>query len=91
MGTILIDDKKAIDTLNKTDKKAEGVGGKLLGMGKSAVKGAAILGGATLAGGTALLGMAKKAADTTDRIDKMSQKVGLSRKGFQEWVICPVC
>ena len=54
-------------------------------MGKSAVKGAAILGGATLAGGTALLGMAKKAADTTDRIDKMSQKVGLSRKGFQEW------
>ena len=81
----MIDDKKAIDSLNKTDKKAEGVGGKLLGMGKSAVKGAAILGGATLAGGTALLGMAKKAADSTDRIDKMSQKIGMSRKGFQEW------
>lgn len=81
----MIDDKKAIDSLNNTDKKAGGVGQSLLGMGKNALKGAAVVGGATLAAGAALFGMASKAADTTDRIDKLSQKVGLSKGGFQEW------
>ena len=81
----MIQDKDAIDALNRTDKKAEGVGSKLLGMGSSAVKGAAVMGGAVAAGGTALLGMANKAAGTGDRIDKMSQKIGMSAQGFQEW------
>ncbi|WP_165571512.1 phage tail tape measure protein [Cytobacillus praedii] len=31
------------------------------------------------------MGMAKEAASTTDRIDKLSQKIGMSRQGFQEW------
>jgi len=34
---------------------------------------------------TAAAGLAVKSAEATDRIDKMSQKLGLSRKGFQEW------
>ncbi len=29
--------------------------------------------------------MANKSADATDRIDKMSQKLGMTRQGFQEW------
>lgn len=43
------------------------------------------VGAGAVAGGAALFGLATKAAGTTDRIDKMSQKVGLSRQGFQEW------
>jgi methyl-accepting chemotaxis protein len=39
---------------------------------------------ALVAGTVALGGMAKKATENADRIDKMSQKMGLSRKGFQE-------
>ena len=31
------------------------------------------------------MGVATKTAATTDRIDKMSQKIGISRQGFQEW------
>lgn len=38
--------------------------------------------GAVVAGGVAL---AKKTAEAGDRIDKMSQKIGMSRKAFQEW------
>lgn len=34
---------------------------------------------------TAAAGLAVKSAEATDRIDKMSQKMGLSRKAFQEW------
>ena len=39
------------------------------------------IGAGVLAIGT----MAIKSAETTDRIDKLSQKLGLSKKGFQEW------
>ena len=38
-----------------------------------------------MAGGASLFGMANKATDTLDRVDKLSQKIGMSRQGFQEW------
>jgi len=47
--------------------------------------GTAIVGGATAAAG-GLMDVATKTAETTDRIDKMSQKLGMTREGFQEWV-----
>lgn len=84
MGNILIDNEKANESISKTEEKAESLGGKLMkGMGTAAKWGAAI-GGAAIAGGTALFGMATKASDAGDRIDKMSQKIGVSSTAFQE-------
>ena len=84
-GSIMVDNEKANKSISDTDKKAEGLGKKFLGgVGKVAKWGAAIA-GAAAAGGAALFGMANKAAGVTDRIDKLSQKIGISRKGFQEW------
>ena len=37
------------------------------------------------AGAVALGALVLKSAEATDRIDKMSQQIGMSRKGFQEW------
>lgn len=51
------------------------------GFKKSFLIGTAAVAGLT----TAAVGFAKKASDATDRIDKMSQKTGISRKAFQEW------
>lgn len=84
-GSVMVDNKKANDSIQKTDSLA-GKLGKSLGSGvQTAAKwGAGLVAGAT-AGGAALLGMATNAASTGDRIDKMSQKMSLSRKGFQEW------
>ena len=84
-GTILIDDKKAIEALNKTDKKASTVGGTLGKIAGGAAKvGTALVGAGTVAAG-ALIGIANKSAAAGDRVDKMSQKIGMSNKGFQEW------
>jgi len=84
-GSILVDSDEANKSISKTEKNAEGLGSKLgKGIGVAAKWGAAITVGAAAAG-TALFGVATKAAESTDRIDKMSQKLGLSREGFQEW------
>lgn len=84
-GSVLIDDKDAINSLNKVDKKGKTTGQKFAAVAKKGAKIGAAVVGATAAAGGALLGMASKTAETTDRIDKMSQKIGLSREGFQEW------
>ena len=84
-GTVLIDDKEAIESLKKVDKNGESTSKKLGGI---ADKGLAI-GTAVIAGtGAAITGMLKlseKTADTADHIDKMSQKLGLSREAYQQW------
>ena len=82
---MLIENKDAIDALNKTDKKAKTTGEKLGGMAATAGKvGAAVVGmGAAAAVG--LTKMAMNTAEAGDRVDKLSQKIGLSREGFQEW------
>lgn len=85
MGSILIDNDKANESIKKTEGHAEGLAGKLgKGIGTAAKWGAAI-GGAAIAGGAALFGMASKASDAGDRIDKMSQKIGVSSTAFQEF------
>ena len=84
-GSILIDDEKAIDALKKTDKKAEATSGKFGAMAaKAAGIGAAVV-GAGVAAATGLAAIAQSTAATGDRVDKLSQKIGLSREGFQEW------
>lgn len=85
LGSIVVDSDKANKDIAETDSKAGKLAGKLKsGMGTAAKWGAGIA-GAAAAGATAMFGMAKKSAGVTDEIDKMSQKIGISRKGFQEY------
>lgn len=84
-GTILVDSSKAEKSISKTGKQADGLTTKLgKGIKTAATWAAGLTAGAVAVGG-AMLGMASKAAEATDRIDKMSQKMGFSREGFQEW------
>lgn len=84
-GTVLIDDKKAIKELKALDQKAQNnvkTFNNVANAGKAIGK-AAVVG--TAAAGAAIWGLANKSASTADEIDKMSQKLGLSREGYQEW------
>lgn len=84
MGSILVNNDQANQNIRQTEERAESLGGKLVkGVGTAAKWGAAI-GAAAVAGGTAMFGMATKASDAGDRIDKMSQKIGVSSTAFQE-------
>jgi phage-related protein len=84
-GSIFINSDEAEKSISRTEEKAESLGSKLGNGIKTAAKwGTAIVGGATAAAG-GLMAVATKTAATTDRIDKLSQKIGLSRQGFQEW------
>lgn len=81
----MIDDQKAIDSLNKVNKKGEDTGGKLGKIAGAGLKAGAAIGAGAIAGGAALLGLAGSAAGTADRIDKLAAKSGLSKTAFQEW------
>ena len=77
-GTILVDNKEALNSISQTDDKAKGLMDSV-GGGVKAVAGAAVaVGAATAAGATAIYGMTMKSAEATDRIDKMSNKIGVS-------------
>lgn len=84
-GSILIDDKDAIDSLNKADKHAkesakaiENLGKKAADMGKAVVVGAGVA-------ATALFGMAVNSAKVASNIDDASKRVGMSAEEFQKW------
>lgn len=84
-GHILVDSDEAEKNMQKSESKASKLA-STLGKGiKSAAKwGAGLVAGAGAAG-TALMGVATKAAESADEIDKMSQKIGLSKQSYQEW------
>ncbi|WMJ78484.1 MULTISPECIES: phage tail protein [unclassified Sedimentibacter] len=84
-GSILVDSSKAEESISKTEKSANSLGTKLGNGIKTAGKWGLAIGAGATAAGVALLGVANKAAETTDHIDKMSQKIGMSKEGFQEW------
>lgn len=84
LGTIAINNSDANSSIDETSEKAEGFSSKLKsGIGTAAKWGAAVVGGAAAAG-TALVGFASKSAATADHVDKMSQKIGISRQAYQE-------
>lgn len=84
-GSILINSDEADKSLQKTESKALKVA-KSFGSGlKTAAKWGAGIAAAAGAAGAAILGVANKAAESADEIDKMSQKIGLSKQGYQEW------
>lgn len=85
LGSIFVNNNEANNNIDETDNKAKGLGERLKnGVGTAAKWGAAIT-GAAAAGGAALFGMASKASDAGDRVDKMSQKIGISREAFQKY------
>jgi hypothetical protein len=81
----MVDSSDADKSLQKTDKNVVGLGEKFGNGIKTVAKWGAALGAAATVGAAALFGVATKSAEAADRIDKLSQKIGLSRKGFQEW------
>lgn len=84
-GSVMIDDKKAIASLKGLDDKSKNslqTFNKVAGAGRKI--GLAVVAGAGIAA-AAMYKMATKASDTADNIDKMSQKLGMSRVGYQEW------
>ena len=70
-------------SIDGTDKKTTGLTGKLGSLGKLLTVGAVAVG--IVAVGKKLFNMATDAAAAGDRVDKMSQKIGISRDAFQEW------
>lgn len=77
--------KKVSENLSATERKIKKVSNqfkKLSNGMKSAFSTALVAGGAVVGTVGAL---ATKTAQAGDRVDKMSQKIGMSRKAFQEW------
>ena len=85
VGSIFIDTEEANDSLAKTDEKAQKTGASFKDIAKKAVGVGTAVVGAGVAAGTALTKMAINSSDATDEIDKMSQKLGMSRQAYQEW------
>lgn len=83
-GSILMDTSKADASMSKSESKVKKLASAFGNGIKTAAKwGAGIVTAA--AGATAgLVSMATSAASTADNIDKMSQKLGLSREAYQE-------
>lgn len=83
-GSIFVKTEDAENSIQKTTDKAEGFASKLgSGIQTAAKWGTAIVAGATAAG-TAMVAFATKSAATCDEIDKMSQRLGISREAYQE-------
>lgn len=85
LGQVFIDTDEANKSLSKTTENAESMTDKLGKGAKTVGKFATATVGVASAMSTALMGNAKNTAQATDEIDKMSQKLGLTREGYQEW------
>lgn len=83
-GSVFVNTDDAESSIQKTTDKAEGFATKLgNGIATAAKWGTAIVAGATAAG-AAMVKFATDSAATVDNIDKMSQRLGISREAFQE-------
>ena len=88
-GNIFIDNEKANKSIDETTKKgkesSKSFGESFADISKKAVQiGTAVVGATTVAIG-GLTAMATKVSNNADEIDKMSQRLGMSREGYQEW------
>lgn len=84
-GKIAIDNQDAIKDIEGTTAKAGGLSTKMkAGIATAAKWGTAIAAGAAAAG-AGVMKVATNAAAAADEVDKMSQKIGLSKEGYQEW------
>lgn len=84
-GTILVDNSKAIDSIQKTEGKADSFASKLgAGIKTAGAMGAAVAAGAAVAGG-ALVALATKASEAASSIDDASQRTGMNAETFQQY------
>lgn len=81
--------KKIADTIGITEKEAKKLNTQINKLSKDLggkLKGACVAVGAGITTVVATTGvLVSKSMEAGDRIDKMSQKIGLSRQKFQEW------
>ena len=84
-GEVKIDDKGAVKKLGSIGDKAKKVGAGFTDVTKKVGKFALGFGAAAAAAGGALFAFADKTTESLDRIDKLSQKLNMSSKEFQEW------
>lgn len=85
MAKLTLDSSEYESGLSKSQKSAKNFSTNIKkGFGTAVKSATAIVGSASaVAGGFAK--MATKTAETGDHIDKMSQKIGMSAKSYQEW------
>lgn len=84
VGSIYVDNTAANDSLQKTDKKASGVGKTLGGIAKTAGKMAVGVTTAAATVGTAMIGMASSAAKSLDDVQKGAQQLDISYEEYQK-------
>lgn len=84
VGSVFVDTEGADKSLQKTGKHAEDTSSKFSKIVETTGKVAIGLGAMGTAAATALWGVTTKSAETADNIDKLSQRLGLTREGFQE-------
>jgi hypothetical protein len=77
--------KKSAEEADSAGGKFDKLGGVLKGVGAAMAASMAAIGAAAIGAGKALYGMATDAAAAGDRIDKQSQRLGMSTQAFQEW------
>lgn len=84
-GSIMIEDRAAIESLKKVDNKGKDTGNSLEKIAEKGAKiGAAIVTG--LGGAYAgLMAFAKGTADTADKWDKLALRTGIGVENLQEW------
>ncbi|MDO4292158.1 MAG: hypothetical protein Q4C65_02895 [Eubacteriales bacterium] len=67
------------------ESKFSSFGNVISGIGKALAAAVAAIGTAAVAAGKQLYDMATETASAGDTIDKMSQKIGISKQAYQEW------
>lgn len=85
IGSIMVDNNAANESISKTENKAGKVGETLSKGVKTAAKWSGAIVGGAAAAVTGLSAMAMNSANAMDTIDKMSAKIGISKQGYQEW------
>jgi hypothetical protein len=96
LGTIAVNNSDANKAIDETGRKTEKLATKMKNAGekvssfgsKVSAVGGKLTKGITVpaaAAGTAVMAFATKSASTADNIDKMSQKIGISKKAYQEF------
>ncbi|MGD6877829.1 phage tail protein [Bacillus infantis] len=84
-GTIAVNNSDANNAIDETTGKAKGASEAFGKAAKGMMAATAVVGTATVATAKGLYNMASQTAATGDEIDKMSQKLGLSKEAYQEW------
>lgn len=83
-GSIFVNNDEANASISKTNEKASNTASTFSKGIKTAAKwGVAIVGGTSAAAG-GMMKFAQTTASTADNVDKMSQKIGISRQTYQE-------